>query len=92
MYEGTSTEQKAKNAKSRLNSMFNLLFIPSVSLRSTAPLTIRGAIYILFWRGSAHFIDNIKDLSDDRSFISGADYETRTRYLHLGKVTLYRMS
>ena len=22
----------------------------------------------------------------------GADYETRTRYLHLGKVTLYRMS
>ena len=25
-------------------------------------------------------------------FIFGADYETRTRYLHLGKVTLYRMS
>ncbi|GEM_PF-2853196 len=22
----------------------------------------------------------------------GADYETRTRYLHLGKVALYRMS
>ena len=27
-----------------------------------------------------------------RIFIFGADYETRTRYLHLGKVTLYRMS
>lgn len=25
-------------------------------------------------------------------FVFGADYETRTRYLHLGKVTLYRMS
>ena len=25
-------------------------------------------------------------------FVYGADYETRTRYLHLGKVTLYRMS
>lgn len=25
-------------------------------------------------------------------FFCGADYETRTRYLHLGKVTLYRMS
>ena len=24
--------------------------------------------------------------------LCGADYETRTRYLHLGKVTLYRMS
>ena len=54
MYIGTSTEQKAKNAKNRLNSMFNLFFIPSVSLRSTAPLTIRGAKYILFWRGSDH--------------------------------------
>ena len=28
----------------------------------------------------------------DRSRTYGADYETRTRYLHLGKVTLYRMS
>ena len=28
----------------------------------------------------------------DRSRTYGADYETRTRHLHLGKVTLYRMS
>ena len=26
------------------------------------------------------------------SFYFGADYETRTRYLHLGKVALYQMS
>jgi len=24
--------------------------------------------------------------------VSGADYEARTRYLHLGKVALYQMS
>ena len=69
MYEGTSTEQKAKNAKNRLNSMFNLFFIPSVSLRSTAPLTIRGAIYILFWRVSAHFIDSLKAVNSKRSLL-----------------------
>ncbi len=27
-----------------------------------------------------------------RIFISGAGYEARTRYLHLGKVALYQMS
>ena len=26
------------------------------------------------------------------SIVCGADYEARTRYLHLGKVALYRMS
>ena len=25
-------------------------------------------------------------------FVCGADYEARTRYLHLGKVALYQMS
>ena len=82
MYEGTSTEQKVKNAKNKLNSMFNLFLYPlsfaslnSVSPpgsvgasalscrglhRRPAPLTIRGAIYILFWRVSAHFIDSLK--------------------------------
>ena len=34
----------------------------------------------------------IKPLSFDRGFIFGAGNETRTRYLHLGKVALYRMS
>ena len=38
MYEGTSTEQKAKNAKNRLNSMFNLFFIPSATCGDSSPL------------------------------------------------------
>ena len=43
-----------------------------------------------------YFIKNantkkIKPLSFDRGFY-GAGNETRTRYLHLGKVALYRMS
>ena len=29
---------------------------------------------------------------DKCGFFSGADYEARTRYLHLGKVALYQMS
>ena len=32
----------------------------------------------------------IKDAN--ASFINGAGYEARTRYLHLGKVALYQMS
>ena len=39
------------------------------------------------------FFDTLKKpLSFDRGFIYGAGNETRTRYLHLGKVALYRMS
>ncbi len=30
--------------------------------------------------------------SKDSEFFHGAAYEARTRYLHLGKVALYRMS
>ena len=44
MYIGTSTEQKAKNAKNRLNSMFNLFFLSPQSPTVTAPLYyIKGA-------------------------------------------------
>ncbi len=30
--------------------------------------------------------------NDAQLYCAGADYEARTRYLHLGKVALYRMS
>lgn len=33
-----------------------------------------------------------KSVKPNSLTLCGADYETRTRYLHLGKVTLYRVS
>ena len=42
-----------------------------------------GALFILIWKLTGDFI-LLSTL--------GADYEARTRYLHLGKVALYQMS
>ena len=36
--------------------------------------------------------DKNKSVKPNSLTLCGADYETRTRYLHLGKVTLYRVS
>ena len=38
-----------------------------------------------------HLIDK-KQAIQMNEWLYGADYETRTRHLHLGKVALYRMS
>ena len=35
---------------------------------------------------------NSKSRDNTRDLLFGAAYEARTRYLHLGKVALYRMS
>ena len=50
-----------------------------------APRTGRDSKF--FWP-----IEKIRTSKSDVLIYSGAGYEARTRYLHLGKVALYQMS
>ena len=62
MYEGTSTEQKAKNAKSGLDSMSKPLLQspPSAQCAATSIYTKEAKFGFLFIRHvSAHFIDSL---------------------------------
>ena len=63
MYEGTSTEQKAKNAKSGLDSMSKPL-LQSLRQRNALPppFTQRRLKFVCYFirRVSAHFIDSLK--------------------------------
>ena len=62
MYEGTSTEQKAKNAKSGLDSMSKPL-LQSICQRNAllTPFTQRRLKFVCYFirRVSAHFIDSL---------------------------------
>ena len=59
--------------------------------RRTVPRTVL-CFATVFSSLSYHKRKIKKEAINASFFIFGADYETRTRYLHLGKVTLYRMS
>ena len=63
MYEGTSTEQKAKNAKSGLDSMSKPL-LQSLRQRNALPphFSQRKLNFVCYFirRVSAHFIDSLK--------------------------------
>ena len=64
MYEGTSTEQKAKNAKSGLDSMSKPL-LQSIRQHNALlpPFTQRRLDSVYFiWRVSAHFIDSLEEI------------------------------
>jgi hypothetical protein len=61
--------------------------------RTRAPQQSPGLL--LPWRVALFESLNIveqKSKAKSLAFFIGADYETRTRYLHLGKVALYQMS
>ena len=59
--------------------------------RRTVPRTVL-CFATVFSSLSYHNRKTKKGSNECFLFVFGADYETRTRYLHLGKVTLYRMS
>ena len=81
--------------------MLKMMLLVSLVMMRCLPLMCRQAHIIAegniiseatsFARQGKHhskkaFVDKTK------AFFVGADYETRTRHLHLGKVALYRMS
>ena len=85
LYSYISPEGAAALKKARSRVLFSWRRHPDLNrgsgICSPVPYHLAMAPYMGFADGSVR-----------KSFLCGAAYEARTRYLHLGKVALYRMS
>ena len=89
-----------RNAEERRKASFNALFGERVRtarnnayIGVTNPFTPSLRCFFIWLKSlGTESYKKQKRRRYSRDEIDGADYEARTRYLHLGKVALYRMS